>query len=50
VVRQAHLMAVVGAFLIGCTGLVVVGCSSGVRSEAPQEKRSSGDVLRLERI
>ena len=34
-VRRAHLMAVVGAFLIVCTVLLVVGCA-GVRSEAPQ--------------
>jgi Ca2+-binding RTX toxin-like protein len=38
VVRQGYLMAVVGAFLIGCAGLLVgVGCS-GVRSEAPQKE------------
>jgi len=36
-VRQARLVAVVGLFLIGCAGLGVVGCASGVRPEAPQE-------------
>src|SRR5918993_3668404 len=34
VIRQAHLIAVVGAFLIA---VVVVGCA-GERSEAPQEE------------
>jgi hypothetical protein len=34
VIRQAHLIAVVGAFLIA---VVVVGCA-GVRSEAPQKE------------
>jgi hypothetical protein len=37
VVRQGYLMAVVGAFLVGCAVLVVVGCA-GVRSEAPQKE------------
>ena len=37
--RQAHLIAVVVAFLIGCAVLPVVGCSSEVRSEAPQEEQ-----------
>ena len=39
VTRQAHLIAVVRAFLIGCAVLLLaVGCA-GVRSEAPQEKQ-----------
>ena len=39
VVRRVHLIAVVGAFLIGCAFiLLVVGCS-GVRTGAPQEKK-----------
>ena len=37
-IRQAHLMAVVRAFLIGCAVLLVVGCA-GARSEAPQEEQ-----------
>jgi uncharacterized protein YceK len=37
VIRQAHRIAVVGAFLIGCAVLVVAGCA-GVRSEASQEE------------
>jgi hypothetical protein len=38
VVRQARLMAVVGAFLIGCAVLLLaVGCA-GTRSEAPKEQ------------
>jgi RTX calcium-binding nonapeptide repeat (4 copies) len=38
VIRQSHLIAVVGAFLFGCAVLLmVVGCA-GVRSEAPQKE------------
>jgi hypothetical protein len=40
VIRQAHLIAVVGAFLIGCAVLVVAGCA-GVRSEAPQKEEQA---------
>jgi hypothetical protein len=36
VVGREHLIAVVGAFLIGCAVLLFVGCA-GERSEAPQE-------------
>ena len=36
-VRRAHLAAVVGAILMGCLLLVVIGCA-GVRSEAPKEQ------------
>jgi hypothetical protein len=33
-------MAVVGALLIGCAGLLAIGCSSGgVRSEVPKEEK-----------
>jgi hypothetical protein len=38
VVRQAHLIAVVVTFLMGCAVLLVVGCA-GMRSEAPQEDK-----------
>ena len=38
-VRQAHLIAVVGIFLIGCAVLLVVGCA-GVGSEAPQKEQA----------
>src|SRR5919107_3235286 len=42
VVRQIHLIAVVGTFLIGCALLLLgVGCS-GTRSEAPQEEKQQG--------
>ena len=34
---SGKLTAVVGVFVIGCV-VLVVGCSSGVRSEAPQEQ------------
>ena len=37
VVRQAHLIAWVVAFLIGCVLLLAVGCA-GTRSEAPKEQ------------
>jgi RTX calcium-binding nonapeptide repeat (4 copies) len=38
VIRQSHLIAVVGTYLIGCAVLLmVVGCA-GVRSQAPQEE------------
>jgi Ca2+-binding RTX toxin-like protein len=44
--RQAHLIVVVRAFLIGCAVfLVVVGCS-GVRSEAPQEKQERAEATK----
>ena len=39
-IRQAHFMAVVRAFLIGCAVLlIVVGCA-GVGSEAPQKEQT----------
>ena len=38
VIRQAHLIAVVGTFLIGCAVFLVVGCA-GVGSEAPQKEQ-----------
>ena len=37
VVRQGYLIALVGAFLMDCAVLLVVGCA-GVRSEAPEEQ------------
>jgi len=39
VVRQGHLIAVVGAFLIGCAVLLLVIGGSGVRAEASQEEK-----------
>src|SRR5918995_3263392 len=36
-VRREHLIAVVGAFLIGCVVLLIVAGCAGVRSDAPQE-------------
>jgi hypothetical protein len=38
VIRQGHLIAVVGTFLIGCAVVLVVGCA-GVSSEGPQEEQ-----------
>src|SRR5215207_4625963 len=38
VVRQAHRIAIVGAFLSGCAVLLVIG-GSGVRAEASQEEK-----------
>src|SRR5215203_5366723 len=37
VVRQVHLIAVVGTFLIGCAVLLAVGCA-GTRSESPKQQ------------
>src|SRR5918994_4966575 len=37
VVRREPLIAVVGAFLLGCAVLLFVGCAGG-RSEAPEEQ------------
>ena len=37
-VRQGHLIAVVGTFLIGCAVLLMVGCA-GVRSEAAKQEQ-----------
>src|SRR5215211_1768790 len=43
---QAHLKAVVGAFLMGCAVLLVaVGCA-GVRSEAPKEKQGHTEATK----
>jgi Ca2+-binding RTX toxin-like protein len=44
-IRQAHLMAVVGTFLIGCTVLLCVGCA-GVRSDAPEEEQGHTEVTK----
>jgi hypothetical protein len=46
VVRQAHLIAVVGTFLMGCAVLLmVVGCS-GVRSEASNEEQGHTEATK----
>jgi hypothetical protein len=46
VIRHRHLIVVVGAFLIGCAGLLmVVGCA-GVRSEAPEEERGHTEATK----
>jgi hypothetical protein len=45
VVRQAHLIAVVGAILIGCTFVVLGGCA-GMRSEAPQEEQEQTEATK----
>ena len=39
-IRQAHRIAVVGAFLVGCSILLVVGCA-GVGSQAPQKEEQA---------
>ena len=45
-IRQAHFMAVMGAFLIGCVAVVlVVGCA-GVRSQAPQEGQGNTEATK----
>jgi RTX calcium-binding nonapeptide repeat (4 copies) len=40
VIRQTHLIAVVGAFLIGCAVLLLVGGCAGVRSQARKEEQA----------
>ena len=43
-VRQRHLIAVVGTFLIGCAFLLlVVGCA-GSQSQAPPKKEDQGHI------
>ena len=37
-IRQAHLIAVVSTFLIGCAVLLVIG-GSGVRAQTSDEKK-----------
>ena len=44
-VRHRHFIAVVGAFLVGCALVLVVGCSGG-RSEAPQEEQGHTEVTK----
>ena len=46
-VRQGDLIAVLRVFLIGCTVLLVVGCS-GVRSGAPEEEQGHTEVTKKE--
>jgi uncharacterized protein YceK len=41
VIRQGHLIAVVGAFLIGCAVLLLVSGCAGVRSEAAQKEEQA---------
>jgi RTX calcium-binding nonapeptide repeat (4 copies) len=41
----AHLIAVVGAILIGCTFVVLGGCA-GMRSEAPQEEQEQTEATK----
>jgi len=38
VVRQRHLIAIIGTFLIGCAVLLLVVSCAGTRSEAPKEQ------------
>ena len=45
VVRQARLMAVVGAFLIGCAFLLVIG-GSGVQAATSQEKQEHNEATK----
>jgi hypothetical protein len=47
VIRQTHLIAFLGIFLIGCAVLLVVGCA-GVRSQAPQEKQGHTEATKQE--
>ena len=45
-IRQSHLIAVVGAFLIGCA-VLAIGCA-GVRSEAPEEEQGHTEATERE--
>jgi hypothetical protein len=47
VVRQGRSIALVVAFLIGCTVLLLVGCA-GVRSEGPKEKQGRTEATASE--
>ena len=47
-VRQGHLIAVVGTFLIGCAVLVLVGGCAGVGSEALQKQRGHTKATKQE--
>ena len=44
-VRQGHLIAVMGDFLMGCAVLLLVGCA-GVRSEAPEEEQGHTEATK----
>ena len=46
-IRQPHLMVVVGVLLIGCAAPAVVGCA-GARSEAPQEEQRHNEATTQE--
>jgi hypothetical protein len=45
--QRGHLIAVVGAFLIGCAALLVVGCA-GVRSGAPEDEQGHTEATKKE--
>ena len=45
-VRQGHLIAVVGAFLIGCAFVLLVGGCAGMRSEAPQKEQEQTEATK----
>jgi hypothetical protein len=47
VVRQGHLIAVVGTLLIGCAVVLGVGCA-GAGSEAPQEEKGHTEATKQE--
>ncbi len=44
-VRQGHLIAVVGVLFVGCAVLLAIGCA-GVRSEAPQEEQEHNEATK----
>jgi hypothetical protein len=48
VIRQSHFIAVVGAFLIGCAVLLLVGGSAGVRSQARKEEQGHTEATASE--
>ena len=48
VIRQSHFIAVVGAFLIGCAVLLLVGGCAGVRSQARKEEKGHTEATASE--
>jgi hypothetical protein len=48
VVRQAHLIGVVGTFLIGCAVLLVVGCAGATKQGSSPQATESEEEARCE--
>jgi uncharacterized protein YceK len=48
VIRQSHLIAVVGAFLVGCAVLLLVAGCAGVLSKASEEQQGHTEATKKE--